>query len=197
MAPRDRQAADAVATSESTRLVGVDLLEDTSDGSDSDPDFPTVAEIATAAGIVRASAVDTAAAPSVASPALSVPATPARRSRVYYTEEHKLHIMKLCDEYQHEYTAGNRTKFFEKIANLFNEEHDFKQVVDSFLRRFDDVNAEYTAGRSSERQRADALREEQEVACRVRNQMLGAREIGLLSLDLSQDADALPRSREI
>ncbi|KAK9364344.1 hypothetical protein V1509DRAFT_636673 [Lipomyces kononenkoae] len=206
------QAADAVATSESARLVGVDLLEDTSDGSDSEPDLPTVAQITTAASIVHASvantAANTAAARSAASPVPSVAATPAPRSRVYYTEEHKLHIMKLCDEYQHEYTSGNRTKFFEKVASIFNEEHDFntptvralvvnllkkrreelkdksgaaeadtdlKQALDSFLGRFDDVNAEVSTSRSGERQRADALREEQESARRVRDQMLWGR----------------------
>ncbi|KAK9234719.1 hypothetical protein V1525DRAFT_459166 [Lipomyces kononenkoae] len=193
------QAADAVAS--------IDILEDTSDGLDSEPDLPTVAETVTAAGIGH-SAVPTAARQSAASPVPSVVATPAPRSRVYYTEDHKVHIAKLCDEYQNEYTAGNRTKFFEKIASLFNEEYDLntptvralvvnmlkkrraelkeksgaaeadtdlKQALDSFLGRFDGVNAEVSSERSSERQRAEELREEQELARRVRDQMLWGR----------------------
>ncbi|KAK9318788.1 hypothetical protein V1517DRAFT_377037, partial [Lipomyces orientalis] len=198
----------SIDTSDPPRLAEIDLLEDTGGDSDSEPDLPTVAEIAAAATTARANAVATplsasssassatsSSASLAVSPGPSVAETPAPRSRVFYTEDHKLAIMKLCDRYQGEYTPGNRTKFFQMIANLFNEDNvvnllkkrrqeqkeksgvaeadtDLKQALDSFLVRFDTVNAEVISSKSLEKQRVDASREDQEVTRVVRDKMI-------------------------
>ncbi|KAK9355016.1 hypothetical protein V1523DRAFT_424603 [Lipomyces doorenjongii] len=102
-----------------------ELLHDTGDELDSDTELPTVADMVAAGGrgSTFASAVSSSAA-SASSSVSSAAETPAPRSRVFYTEEHKLAIFKLCNLYQGEYTPGNRTKFFQTIASLFNEEND-------------------------------------------------------------------------
>ncbi|KAK9492629.1 hypothetical protein V1508DRAFT_432788 [Lipomyces doorenjongii] len=210
-----------VATREPGRLAEIDLLEDTGRDLDSEPDLPTVAEIAAAATTARGTAVTTplsasssassatsSSASLAVSPAPSVAETPAPRSRVFYTEDHKLAIIKLCDLYPGEYTPGNRTRFFQMIANLFNEDHDMnsptvralvvnmlkkrrqeqqeksgvaeadtdlKQALDSFLIRFDTVNAEVIGSNSDEKQTVEAWKEGQEVTRVVRDKMMGSK----------------------
>ncbi|KAK9433361.1 hypothetical protein V1505DRAFT_352865 [Lipomyces doorenjongii] len=123
MAPKDRQMpafvsgpsyASKSATPFATPLRAgairetpelAELLHDTGDELDSDTELPTVADMVAAGGrgSTFASAVSSSAA-SASSSVSSAAETPAPRSR--------------------EYTPGNRTKFFQTIASLFNEEND-------------------------------------------------------------------------
>ncbi|KAK9427129.1 hypothetical protein V1505DRAFT_424481 [Lipomyces doorenjongii] len=135
MVPKDRQMPTfRSATPFATPLrAGViretpelaELLHDTRDELDSDTELPTVADMVGSGGrgSTFASAVSSLAA-SAASSISSAADTPAPRSRVFYTEEHKLSIFKLCNLYQGEYRPGNRTKFFQTVASLLNEEND-------------------------------------------------------------------------
>ncbi|KAK9235264.1 hypothetical protein V1525DRAFT_390621 [Lipomyces kononenkoae] len=123
--------------------------------------------------------------------ASSHPETPARRTRVYYTEEHKAAIIRLCSQYRDRYRRGNRVKFYEDIANMFNQQYarddgaafgpqereksgvasvdaQLKEAIDRFMPRYVAVKAQATM----DRQQLDSSPTDRDLATRARNGMV-------------------------